>query len=135
MIMIQNLADQVAELRDRRDNFKAQFDETKAELEVAEKELVDLMVAEDMPKFTRNGRTFYLSMKLLASILPDKKAECYEWLKENGYGTLVIETVMAQTLTAFVKELRGDDDAPLPVGLEEFLKVYEESKLNIRKGK
>jgi len=88
-----------------------------------------------MPKFTRSGRTFYLSTKLFASILPDRKSECYDWLKDNGYGSLVIEMVMAQTLAAFVKELRGDDDTALPEGLEDLLRVYEESKLNIRKGK
>jgi len=133
--MIQDLSDKVAELRDRKENFKTQLDETNAQLTAAEKELVDVMVAEDMPKFTRSGRTFYLSTKLFASILPDRKSECYDWLKDNGYGSLVIEMVMAQTLAAFVKELRGDDDTALPEGLEDLLRVYEESKLNIRKGK
>ena len=39
--MIQELADKVAELRDRKGHFKAQLDATNAELEAAEKELVD----------------------------------------------------------------------------------------------
>lgn len=39
-----------------------------------------------------------------ASILAADKAKVYEWLRENGHGSLIIETINSSTLTAFVKE-------------------------------
>jgi len=133
--MLQELADKVAELRERKDALSAELKEINETLDDAEKDLIAEMVAEDMPKFMRNGRTFYLSVNLRASIKADRKEDCFAWLKANGYAALVQESVNVRTLASFVKELTEDGGKPLPDILGNMLSVYEESKVNIRKGR
>lgn len=75
---------------------------------------------------------FYLQTKIYASAVPERKSELFAWLKENGYGDLVYETVNANSLAAFVREQLEEADE-LPEGLEELVNVHEKTTVGMRK--
>jgi hypothetical protein len=106
---------------------------TNATIETVEQELVNAMIAEEMQNFTRNGLTFYLLPKLYASPVAERKQELFAWLKANGYGDLVQETVHYNTLKAWVKEQMKENYDELPEELKPLLNVYEETGVGIRK--
>lgn len=82
---------------------------------------------EDLQNFTRNGLTFYTTTRIY--VRPKDKERLFAWLKENGYGSLVQETVNANSLSAWYREF--EDDAP--EDLADLVEVYEELKIGMRK--
>ena len=60
-------------------------------------------------------------------------AELYQYLKDNGFGALVKETVNANTLSGWVKEQMEENDDELPEDLAEFINLYEKTAVGIRK--
>ena len=57
-----------------------------------------------MHNFSLKGLQFYLKPVLHANPASGQKENLYQALKDKGFGSLVTETVNANTLTAFVKE-------------------------------
>jgi hypothetical protein len=90
------------------------------------------MLEEEMQNFTRNGLIFYLSTKIYASAVADRKEELFAWLKENGYGDLVYETVNANSLAAFIRE-QLEEVEELPEELAKLVNVYEKTTVGMRK--
>jgi len=60
-----------------------------------------------------SGAKIHLRVEVYAYCKAENQAAMHEWLRENGYGDLIKETVHAQTLKAFAKECLTDG-APLP---------------------
>ncbi len=60
------------------------------------------------------GYRFTVSARLSASIPQDVKADAYDWLRENDYGDLIIETVNSSTLASFAKNLIEEEGKELP---------------------
>ena len=57
----------------------------------------------------------------------------YEALKNEGYGSLITETVNANSLSAFVKEQMADNDDQIPDWLEGKVNVFDKVTVNLRK--
>ncbi len=57
----------------------------------------------------------------------------YSALKNEGYGSLITETVNANSLPAFVKEQMADNDDILPDWLEGKVNVFDKVTVNLRK--
>lgn len=127
-----SLADRLKDLKQHKKELESEIKALNAEIEETESKLVELMVAEEMQNFTRNGQIFYLNSKVYASAVADRKLELYDWLKENGYGDLVYETVNANSLAAFVREQLEEADE-LPEGLAGMVNVFEKTTVGIRK--
>jgi hypothetical protein len=127
-----SLADRLQKLKEHKKRLEDETKSVNAEIEEVETQLAGLMVDQEMQNFTRNGRMFYLNTKVYASAVAERKAELYEWLKENGYGDLVYETVNANSLAAFVREQLEEADE-LPEGLAEMVNVFEKTTVGIRK--
>ena len=103
------------------------------EMEEIEAELVEAMLREEMQSFNRAGQMFYLRNSVKASARAGKQAELYQYLKDNGFGALVKETVNANTLSGWVKEQMEENDDELPEDLAEFINLYEKTAVGIRK--
>jgi hypothetical protein len=54
-------------------------------------------------------------------------------LKENGYGSLVTETVNANTLASFIKEQRETTGEDVPAWLGDTVHTHEKVSVGIRK--
>ena len=59
--------------------------------------------------------------------------ELFEALRNNDAGDLVQEQVNANSLRAFVKELKANNDDEIPEWIVDFINVYEKTKIAVRK--
>ncbi len=97
------LADRLKAAKELKKDLDAQVKAVNGEIEQLDRDLSDAMAEQELDKFTRNGSTFYLNSRLFASPAAGCKEELFTVLKENGYGSLVTETVNANTLASFCK--------------------------------
>ena len=129
------LADKLKELRDKKQHLAEETKKNNAEIEETEYKLSLEMASSETQSFNRSGTLFYLCTKLYASAVKENKAELYEALKNEGYGSLITETVNANSLSAFVKEQMADNDDILPNWLEGKVNVFDKVTIGIRKSK
>lgn len=137
---ILDLADKLKELREKKKDLDDQVKANNAEIDSIEEQLVQAMLQEEMQNFNRAGTLFYLNTKVFASAIPEKKADLYEALKENGFADVVVETVNSNTLSALVKEQIAeidevnDEGKPvLPEWLNGLVNTYEKQSVGMRK--
>ena len=127
------LAERLKELRDAKSVSEQKTKDINAELDDVEQQLVKMMVDSETQNFTRGGTMFSLTTKTRASAIADNKGKLYRTLKRKGYGSLVYETVNANSLSAFVNEQLAENGEELPKWLEGLVNVYPQSKVSVRK--
>ena len=117
------MADKLKAARDRKDGLKEQLKAAEAEVDGLDLALSDKMAEQEVERFSRNGSTFYLNSRLYASPAAGRKDDLMRTLKDNGYGSLVVETVNANTLASFVKEQKAanEDEVPAWLGRRRYL--------------
>ena len=130
---IMELADLLKAAKDRKSELDDQVKEVTAEIERLDLALSDAMAEAELDKFTHSGNTFYLKSRIFASATAGKKDELFKALKENGYGSIVTETVNANTLASFVKEQKAENDDEVPSWLDGFINTFEKVSVGIRK--
>lgn len=132
---ILELATLYRELKEKKDALNAELRELQKQLDETEKVLSEEMINNELQKFTLDGYTFYLNTRTKASPYAQYKQEVYRWLKDNGYGDLVYETVNANSFSAFVsKDLLAEVDE-LPKELQGKVNVYEQITIGMRKSR
>lgn len=127
------MADRLKTLQEQKKDLEAQAKALGAEIDTLDLQLSDAMTEAELDRFSRNGSTFYLKSRLFASPAAGRRDEMILALKENGYGSLVTETVNANTLASFIKEQRevtGDD---VPAWLGDTVHTHEKVSVGIRK--
>ena len=72
--------------------------------------------------------TLYTVTKPKVSVLVADQPAFYSWLKENGHGDIIKETVHYQTLNSWAKEILEQGN-PVP----EWCKVFHETRAVIRR--
>lgn len=127
------MADRLKSLKEQKKELEAQADAVGAEIATLDSQLSDAMVEADLDRFSRNGSTFYLKSRLFASPAAGRKDEMIAALKGNGYGSLVVESVNANTLASFIKEQREVNGTDVPEWLGDTVATYEKVSVGIRK--
>lgn len=128
------LADELVKLRDWKKSLEEQLKTANAEITETEAKLSEAMVNEEVPNFSRNGKLFYITSRTYASPAAGRKAELFAWLRENGFGDLVQETVAANSLSAWAREYMEENDLnELPETLSGLVRVYEKTSVGVRK--
>ena len=128
-----SMADRLKELKDNKKNLDAQSKQLGAEIEELELSLSDAMATAEVDKFSRNGNTFYLTSRLFTSPNAGMKDDMISALRKNGYEELVTETVNANTLASFCKELMAENGDELPEWLAGTINTFEKTSVGIRK--
>jgi len=128
------MADRLKDARDRKSELKEQLKAAEAEISELDLALSDAMAESEVERFSRNGSTFYLNSRLFASPASGRKDELMQSLKDNGYGSLVVETVNANTLSSFVKEQKAENNDEVPSWLSDVISVFEKVPVGVRKG-
>ena len=130
----------IFEMADRRKSLKKQKkdleDSVKAigsEIEELDRQLSDAMTEAELDRFSRNGSTFYLHSRLYASPSTGRKDAMMQALKQNGYGSLVVESVNSKTLSSFVREQKEANQGSIPSWLGDTVSTYEKISVGIRK--
>ena len=129
------LADRLKELRERKAELADETKANNAEIEQAEYDLSQLMAQTETQSFQRAGMLFYLTTKTYASADKEHKEELFDALRNEGYGSLITETVNANSLSAFVKEQMSENDDALPEWLEGKVNVFDKVTVSLRKTK
>ena len=129
------LADRLKELRERKAELADETKANNAEIEQAEYDLSQLMAQTETQSFQRAGTLFYLTTKTYASADKEHKDELFDALRNEGYGSLITETVNANSLSAFVKEQMSENDDVLPDWLEGKVNVFDKVTVGLRKSK
>mgnify|MGYP001423174989 CR=1 FL=1 len=127
------MADRLKAAKDRKKELDAMIKEVSAEIEQLDLALSDAMAEQEVERFSRNGSTFYLNTRLFASPAAGRKDEMMQTLKDNGYGSLVVETVNANTLASFVKEQKAANGDEVPQWLSDVVSVFEKVSVGVRK--
>lgn len=127
------LADKLLELREEKDRLKELTKQNNEEIDRVEQELAEEMRVNEIDNFKRAGKTFYPIVKTWASPQRGRREAVYEWMKENGYGDLVTETVHAQRFNSMINEMI-EDDGTVPEDLETLINVTERVSIGVRKG-
>ena len=127
------MADDLKAAKDEKKELEAKTKEVNARIEELDRELSDAMADAECDKFTRNGSTFYLNSRLYASPAAGGRDALIHALKDNGYGSIVTETVNANTLASFCKEQMTANEDELPEWLSGVVNTFEKVTVGIRK--
>lgn len=127
------LADALKAAKDKKKDLEDKMKAVNAEIEELDRQLSDAMAESECDNFTRNGSTFYLNSRLYASPEAGNRDALIEALKKNGFGTIVTETVNANTLSSFCKEQMAMNGDELPGWLSPVVKTFEKISVGIRK--
>ena len=127
------MADRLQELRDEKEQLEMALKETNGMIEAVEQDLVAAMVTAELDSSKRNGHTYSLKIDTYASAKADRKEELFEALRNNNAGDLVQEQVNANSLRAFVKELKANNDDEIPEWIVDYINVYDKTKISVRK--
>lgn len=127
------MADELKAAKDEKKELEAKTKEVNARIEELDRELSDAMADAECDKFTRNGITFYLNSRLYASPAAGGRDALIHALKDNGYGSIVTETVNANTLASFCKEQMTANEDELPEWLSGVVNTFEKVTVGIRK--
>lgn len=111
------LKTQIDQLEDDLRSLKQRYDDLRM------RRLPDLMNALDLvgpdgkASFTHaSGARVHLTHRVRAHVPAELQPDFFAWLRANGHGGLIKETVHAQTLGSFAKELL-ENGRPLPPNL------------------
>lgn len=135
-----DLLEQAARLLDCEQEVKRLENELKAakeERDEANLTLAELMTENETQSVNYKGRTLYLAVRRQVSYDKEQEEEFFHALRKNGLADIVRPAVNSRTLTATVtRELLTEDvdgNPALPEWIAPFIRIYEETKVNIRK--
>lgn len=117
----------VLKSRDEVDDLTAQLADAKRSKANAEADLVSKMAEMGLDSFKMSNLTISRSEEIYPRVNKADEVQQLEWLRTIGAGSIIRESVHSATFAAFIrKDFKGD--------LPEFVKVFKEWRLSIRKG-
>ena len=124
------------ELRALQNAGEAEAKAYKDEADQLERELVEAFADAGVQNVNVDGKTVYLHRSVYAQRKPGVTTDdVKQALRDAGVGELVTETVNSNTLSAYVRELTEDDDAPgLPPAVAAVLEPGERFGVRIIAG-
>ena len=131
--VIFEMADRLKSLKKQKKDLEDSVKAIGSEIEELDRQLSDAMAETQLDSFSRNGSTFYLHSRLYASPSTGRKDAMMLALKQNGYGSLVVESVNSKTLSSFVREQKEANQGSIPSWLSDTVSTYEKISVGIRK--
>lgn len=129
--------DEYKALLDKKDDLAQQTKDNNAAIDKCKKELVDLMVEEEVTSISKDGYSYTLALKTYYSKkseaeLQQAGIEFFDVLRSEGMGDLIKETVNARTLQAACANI-VEEQEELPEALAECINSYEAYDITKRK--
>jgi hypothetical protein len=126
------LSEELVVLKEAKKELDSIVKENNRKIEQVEEKMVALMLEDEVQSFKRDGKTFFISTRLFASIPEENKEDVLDWFKSDPVlSGMVKEQINANSLSAWVKE----QDEDLPEEIRERLKIYEKTSIGVRSGK
>ena len=121
------LARELSGLRAIKDKLEDQIKELNPEIQRINDQLVELMVAENCPRFSLDGQTFYTAVQAIPKIVDE--LAFFEWLRKHNEEGIIKETIHSQTLRGWWKEVGSKYEEDLKGSM---LEVFEQVQVRIR---
>ena len=125
------LSDALLNARDAKKHAEAALKEVSAVVSDLEKQLIELMLTDELDGFKRNGVQFTLCSTKHISPEPTAKDDLWAVMKEQGYEHLF--SINANTLSGEVKRLMEDNEGNLPEWLNGLVTQYDKPSIRIKK--
>lgn len=106
MSSLSELATELRELKDRKEELEEQLTAVKARTRAIEvHDLPEAMEDKEIDKFTVDGvGTVSVNTKVYSNIRKEDRERWYQWLRENGNADVIVDWVFPGTQNAFIKE-------------------------------
>lgn len=115
-----DLAEHIAELRDKKKDLEEHLSETSAKLEALQKRVIDVLMENGLTSYKAPAGTMSVTHHFSAKLPQgEEKAKCYEYLKSIGRFE-DMASIHSATFNSWVKEQyelakeRGEDEPKLP---------------------
>ena len=122
-------------LLDRKDQLAEAVKENNRAIEAARDALADSMVSEETVQIVRDGYSYTLTPKTKFSKAAGQDDALMEALRDYGLGSLIRETVNAQSLQGAMSALAEENDDELPEAFEGLVNVYTFNDVTRRKAR
>jgi len=127
-ISLSTLVAEFADLTEQRRKLEVEVKKLATDLAAREERLVEEFGQAGIQNIkTKTGQTIYLNREIFAKLTGDQK-KAYTAFRRAGLGDFVKETVNANTLRAWVREM----DEVLPKGLQPYIDVTEVFRMRMR---
>ena len=127
-ISLSTLVAEFADLTEQRRKLEAEVKKLATDLAAREERLVEEFAQAGIQNIkTKTGQTIYLNREIFAKLVGDQK-KALTAFRRAGLGYFVKETVNANTLRAWVREM----DEVLPKGLQPYIDVTEVYRMRMR---
>lgn len=131
------LVDLYKELLDRKEELEEQTKANNKEIETIKKELTQMMIDEECASVSRNGYKYSLQEKVVYNKrseedLAKNEVSFFDFLRDEGMGDIIKETVNAKTLSSSIKSL-VDEVGELPEHFLDYISPYETMEISKRK--
>ena len=123
-----DLVTEYADLTEQRRKLEAEVKRLATDLAAREEVLVEEFAKAGIQNIkTQTGQTVYLNREIFAKLVGDHE-EALDAFRQAGLGDFVKESVNAQTLRAYVREM----DEVLPEGLQPYIDITEVYRMRMR---
>ena len=131
------IVDLYKELLDKKE---ALAEETKAnnkEIEAVKNDLTQMMIEEECASISRNGFKYSLQEKVIYSKrseedLAQNEVSFFDFLRDEGMGDIIKETVDSRTLSSTIKSM-VEEVGELPEHFNDYINTYETMDISKRK--
>jgi len=118
------------DLTQKAKDLKDDWDEAKKIRDEAEELLIQTFDDAGITAVKTAEGNFFFKFGFHASIDAKNKLEGFEWIRDQGHGDIIGETVNAATLSSFIKELLAEDDS---IELPDFVNTYTKKGIGYRR--
>ena len=134
MTMMEQL-DAYRALLDKKEQLAEAVKENNRAIEAARDALADSMVSEETVQIVRDGYSYTLTPKTKYSKAAGQDEALMDALRNYGLGSLIRETVNAQSLQGAMSALAEENDDELPEEFEGLVNVYTFNDVTRRKAR
>lgn len=131
------LVDLYKELLDKKEELADQTKANNKEIETIKNELTQMMIEEECASVSRNGFKYSLQEKVIYSKrseedLAQNETSFFDFLRDEGMGDIIKETVDSRTLSSTIKSL-VEEVGELPEHFQSYINTYETMDISKRK--
>lgn len=134
---ILEIVDLYKELLDKKEELAELTKANNKEIEIVKKDLAQMMVDEECASVSRNGFKYSLQEKVIyqkksEEALAENEVPFFDFLRDEGMGDIIKETVDSRTLSSTIKSL-VEEVGELPEHFNDYINTYETMDISKRK--
>ncbi len=131
------IVDLYKELLDKKEELAEQTKANNKEIEDVKKDLAQMMIDEECASVSRNGFKYSLQEKVIyqkksEEALAQNEVPFFDFLRDEGMGDIIKETVDSRTLSSTIKSL-VEEVGELPEHFNDYINTYETMDIAKRK--